>query len=131
MIASLPKLGLYENLKIAYIVVLGIAAACLPATAQATAATETAASTFKANCAICHAEDGSGTVLGTRFHVKDLHSKEVQEKSATALAQTIRVGKDNMPAFGDRLTSEQIQNLIEYIRNLVRHPKQAASNGGA
>jgi len=86
------------------------------AIAQATPGAETGASLYTANCAICHAEDGTGTPFGARLHVKDLNTKEVQEKASAELAQTIRTGKDNMPAFGKRLDDEQIQKLVEYIK---------------
>jgi cytochrome c6 len=128
MTARIRTLGVHGNLKIARFVVLGIVAAAQLAAAQSAANTETAESTFKTTCAICHAEDGSGTALGRRLHAKDLRSKEVQEKSSAALAQTIRAGKGNMPAFGDRLNSEQIQKLINYIRRNTHHREQTASN---
>jgi mono/diheme cytochrome c family protein len=116
MMARLRTWELLGKLKTACLVVLGIVATGSLATAQTTVNTETEASTFKANCAICHGEDGSGSVLGSRLHVKDLRSKEVQDKSARELEQTVRAGTGNMPAFGSRLDSEQIQKLIEYIQ---------------
>jgi mono/diheme cytochrome c family protein len=84
--------------------------------AQTEATTETAASAYKTNCVICHGEDGSGTPLGIRLKAKDLRSKEVQEKSSAELAQTVSAGKGNMPSFGKRMDSEQIDKLIEYVR---------------
>jgi cytochrome c6 len=128
MIRCFHTLGLYGNLKTVSVVFLLTITVCTPATAQTAANAETAASLFKANCAVCHAEDGSGTTFGHRLKVKDLCTKEVQEKSITELAQTVKAGKDNMPAFGDRLNSEQIQKLIEYIRHSIRPPKQPDSD---
>ena len=125
MIACLRTWGLHGSLKTAQVVVLGIAAAGLfglLANAQTTANPATAADTYKTNCAICHGEDGSGTVLGNRLHVKDLHAREVQEKSTKALAQIISAGKGSMPAFGTRLDSEQIQKLVEYVRHNKTKP---------
>jgi len=110
--------GVHGKLKAACLIVFGIAAACALATAQANANTGTAADSYKANCAICHADDGSGTALGKRLHAKDLRAKEVQDKPSEALAQTIRAGKNNMPAFGNRLDGDQIQKLVDYIRHL-------------
>jgi mono/diheme cytochrome c family protein len=125
MIACLRTWGLHGSLKTAQFVVLGIAAAG-PfgplATAQSTANPATAANTYKANCAICHGDDGSGTALGNRLHVKDLRAREVQEKSTKALAQIIGAGKGSMPAFGTRLDSEQIQKLVEYVRHNKAKP---------
>jgi mono/diheme cytochrome c family protein len=100
----------------AILALLGIGAASPLAMAQATAATDTAATIYKANCVICHGEDGSGTPLGIRLKAKDLRSKEVQDKTSKELAETIHTGKGNMPAFGTRLESDQIDKLVEYVR---------------
>jgi len=89
------------------------------ALAQTAPAPETAESLFKTNCALCHGDDGAGTDLGKKFNVKDLRSKEVQDKSSADLAEIIRAGKNNMPAFGKRLSEEQIQKLVDYIRQLA------------
>jgi cytochrome c6 len=87
------------------------------ASAQTAGDADAATAAFKANCAICHGEDGSGTPFGNRLHAKDLRGKDVQAKSSDELAQTIRMGKNNMPAFGNRLDAAQIEKLIQYIRN--------------
>lgn len=126
---SCPRVsGPNEILKTMCVVVLLIAAACPLAVAQSTPNPDSAAGTFKANCVVCHGEDGSGTTFGRRLKAKDLRTKEVQEKSNTELAQTVKTGKGNMPAFGDHLDSEQIQKLIEYIRHTFRLPKQPESD---
>ena len=119
MIVCLHKLNIHRNLKIVYSVVLGIAIAGPMAAAQAPATPETPESLFKTNCALCHGDDGAGTELGKRFKVKDLRSKETQDKSDADLAKIIGVGKDNMPPFGKRLDDTQIQGLIGYIRHLA------------
>ena len=105
-----------------HLALLGIVAAGPLAMAQSTAARDTAASTYKANCVICHGEDGSGTPLGIRLKAKDLRSKEVQDKTPAALTQVITAGKNNMPAFGNRLDKDQIQTLVEYVRTLHADP---------
>ena len=117
MIICTQALGHHRKLKIASLVLFGFVTTGLQATAQTPDKWETAANTFKANCTNCHAEDGSGTAIGNRLHVKNLYSKEVQEKSNSDLIQTIGAGKDNMPAFKDRLSFEQIEELVEYIRH--------------
>lgn len=108
--------GTSNCVKTAQLVVLVIAAAGSLATAQAPAKDDTGAGIYKANCVICHGDDGAGTTLGTRLQVKDLRSKEVQDRSAAELAQAIMAGTDKMPAFKSRLDSDQIQKLIEFIR---------------
>jgi len=119
MIARHHKLNIHRNLKIVHSVALGIAIAGPMAAAQAPATPETPESLFKTNCALCHGDDGAGTELGKRFKVKDLRSKETQDKTSAALAQIVHDGKDNMPPFGKRLDDNQIQSLIGYIRHLA------------
>jgi cytochrome c6 len=116
MFACLRALGMNAPQRAAHLMLIGAMAAGPLAMAQATATTDTAASAYKANCVICHADDGSGTPLGIRLKAKDLRSKEVQDKTSAELAQTVRTGKGNMPAFGTRMDSEQIDKLIEYVR---------------
>jgi mono/diheme cytochrome c family protein len=129
MVARLCKLGVGESLIAACLLIPG-GAALGPLAAAQTSASSGAASTYKANCAVCHGEDGSGTALGTRLQVKDLRSKEVLEKSSSALAQTIRDGKGNMPAFGDRLDSDQIKHVIEFVRRFSAKGSGAAPSPG-
>jgi len=117
MIARRRKLGVHGVRKAAWLVALAIAASGSFAIAQSPPDAGTPASAFKANCAICHGEDGAGTALGNRFQVKDLRSPEVQQKTTAELAETIRAGKGKMPAFGTRLSAEQIAQLIDYIRS--------------
>jgi cytochrome c6 len=119
MIAYLRKLNIHRNLKTVHIVALGIAIAGPMAAAQAPATPETPESLFKTNCALCHGDDGAGTELGKRFKVKDLRSKEVQDKSSADLTQVVHDGKDNMPPFGKRLDDKQIESLIGFIRHLA------------
>lgn len=90
----------------------------------AQAATETdSASVYKANCSLCHGDDGAGTALGARFKVVDLRNKDVKAKSTADMAQTIREGKGNMPAFGKRLDGDQIDKLVAYVRGLKPKPE--------
>lgn len=81
-----------------------------------TAAPADAATTFKSKCAACHGQDGSGSALGKRLHAPDLRSKDVQSQTTDALVQVVTKGKENMPAFGNRLDSDQINKLVAYIR---------------
>ena len=118
MIARLCKRRLHGYLKTAHIVFLGIVATASLKAAQEPPTPGTTASIFKEKCAPCHGDDGAGTTLGIRLHVKDLRSKEVQAQSAKVLADTVSAGKGLMPAFGTRLDSDQIQKLIEYVRHM-------------
>ena len=83
---------------------------------QTTPDSDAGATTYKKSCATCHAADGSGTALGKRLHAPDLRTKEVQDQTPEALTKIVTAGKANMPAFGNRLTSQQIQQVVDYIR---------------
>jgi mono/diheme cytochrome c family protein len=104
------------SLKIACLVTLGFASLSLVAISQSPATDDPAASLYKLNCITCHGDDGAGSALGARLNVKDLRSKEVQDKTSAELEQAIRNGSDKMPAFKSRLNDDQVQKLVEYIR---------------
>jgi mono/diheme cytochrome c family protein len=80
-----------------------------------------AAKSFKTNCALCHAQDGSGnSSAGKALGAKDLRSQEVQAKSDSDLALTISKGKGKMPAFSGKLKGDEIKQMIGYIRDLAK-----------
>ena len=89
----------------------------LPARAQ-----ETGESLFKSKCAMCHGPDASGkTVMGEKLKIPDLHSEQVQKKSDEELKSIIGKGKDKMPAYESKLSKQQIDKLVAYIRELAKH----------
>ena len=81
-------------------------------------ANNSAASTYKTNCVPCHGQDGRGSAVGKSLHAADFHSAQVQQQSDTQLAGVIAEGRGNMPAFGTRLSKDQINALVKYIRTL-------------
>jgi cytochrome c6 len=77
--------------------------------------------TFKAKCQMCHGPDGSGnTPAGKKFGAKDLKSSEVQKNTDAELTAMINKGKDKMPAYGTKLQSSEIKELVAYIRQLAK-----------
>ena len=80
-----------------------------------------AAADYKAKCATCHGPDGKGdTAMGKSMKVKDLGSDEVQKQSDAELTTIIEKGKKPMPAYEGKLTKEQIDGLVKYIRSLKK-----------
>ena len=80
-----------------------------------------AAATFKAKCAMCHGPDGSGkTTMGEKFNIHDLRSAEVQKQSDAELVQIVTKGKNKMPSYDGKLTKEQIDQLVAYVRELSK-----------
>jgi len=86
----------------------------LPARAQ-----NDAASVYKSKCAACHGADASGnTSIGKTMKIRDLRSADVQKQTDAQLTDIITAGKSPMPAYKDKLTSDQIKQLVAYIRDL-------------
>jgi mono/diheme cytochrome c family protein len=78
------------------------------------------ASTYKTNCVSCHGPDGRGSAVGKSLHAADFHSAQVQRQSDAQLAEVVGQGRGNMPAFGVRLSKDQIDALVKYIRTLAK-----------
>jgi len=79
------------------------------------------ASLFKAKCAACHGTDGSGnTAIGKSMKLRDLSSPEVQKQSDAELTAITANGKGAMPAYKDKLTSDQIKQIVGYMRELAK-----------
>ena len=70
---------------------------------------------FKEYCAKCHGEDGRGqTPKGKQLKARDFTDEEWQSsKSDRDLIKTITTGDEDMPAFGKKLTKEQIESLVK------------------
>jgi mono/diheme cytochrome c family protein len=95
-----------------------LAALAFPVSARAQ---DDAAKTFKANCVLCHSDDGSGSSpTGKALKAKDLRSDEVQKKSDAELTETIAKGKGKMPAFGSKFSPDMIKSLVAYIRAMAK-----------
>lgn len=83
---------------------------------QPTASTDTA-KIFSDKCALCHGADGKGVTKGT----PDFTNAEWQKKETDAeFAKKIKDGKKPMPAFGNKLSEEQINALVQYVRTFAK-----------
>src|SRR5208282_2813906 len=74
-----------------------------------------------AKCAMCHGQDGSGSLVGQSISVPDLRSPVAQKLSDAQLARIISDGKGRMPSFKNSLSEAQIRGLVTYVR-LLHHP---------
>lgn len=76
---------------------------------------------IKAKCALCHGENGAGdTAHGKKTQTPDLRAEATRTKTDEDLRACIERGEHKMPAFRVRLTDEQVDLLIRYVRNLPR-----------
>ncbi|MCF7764227.1 MAG: c-type cytochrome [Verrucomicrobia bacterium] len=78
---------------------------------------------WKKHCAACHGNDGKGnTKAGRKAKVKDLSDAEHQksftdEKAAEAIKDGVKVdGKEVMKGYGDKLSADEIKDLVAFIR---------------
>jgi cytochrome c6 len=86
-------------------------------------ADDSAGDVWKAKCKGCHGDDGKAkTKMGEKEKIPDLTDAGWQKKHSDAdIQETITNGsKDNakMKAFKDKLTAEQIDGLVKYVRAL-------------
>lgn len=79
---------------------------------------------FAESCARCHREDGSGGLYeaeGRRLRVPSLREGRVVNYSDARYVRQIMRGGDGMPAFGDRLSPEQINELVRFVRRTFQN----------
>jgi len=80
---------------------------------------DSGADTFKSKCAMCHGADGKGdTAMGKNMHLRDMGSADVQAQSDADLAGIITNGKGKMPKYDGKLTKEQVDDVVKFIRTL-------------
>jgi cytochrome c6 len=88
-------------------------------TADATSAKEI----YKKRCVFCHAADGTGrTKKGKQLKAPNFTSDRWQRHTTDeeiVKAITDGIPKRKMPAFKDKLTPEQIQSLVPYLRSFA------------
>ncbi|MBZ5649904.1 MAG: cytochrome c [Acidobacteriia bacterium] len=111
------KLPLLDTLVPVATLVIAITTAASPAAGQGNAA---GADVYKAKCATCHGQDGSGnTPVGKSLQVADLRSAAVQSKSDAELIQSVTEGKGNMPGFKGNITDDEIHAVVTFIRTFA------------
>lgn len=86
---------------------------------------------YEQNCKVCHGDKGRGdgpgaAALATKPFDLTTHFFQHDE---TFHFQTILNGRGSMPAFGPRLSQDQIVNVVAYVRLLAQQARQ--QNGGA
>ena len=68
---------------------------------------------FSANCAPCHA--GGNNVIAPEKTLKEGALQDNSMKSVDAIKNQVTNGKNAMPAFGGRLTDEEIADVADYV----------------
>jgi mono/diheme cytochrome c family protein len=74
---------------------------------------------FEKNCSVCHGEKGHGgpvEVEGRKLKVPSLREGRVLNHTDQKFVKQISEGDDEMPAFKDKLSAEEINYLVRFIR---------------
>lgn len=93
-----------------------------PVTSLPTATPDALASArihFQKNCADCHGGKGEGglkEVEGKRFKVPSLRGGHALNHTDEKFVVQITEGDDEMPPFKDKLTTQEINDLVQFIR---------------
>jgi len=72
----------------------------------------------EANCSRCHGPEGNGGKLGPDLH--GVFSKYSEEKIITIIREGKGEGREAMPAFEEQLTTDQIAELVRFLKILSR-----------
>ena len=85
------------------------------------AKTKEAKRLFKQKCSKCHGQDGGGNNYGQIIGTTRLTDPEWQERADDKrIINSIKHGKGQMPAFGEKLSEDQITSLMLYVRTLKK-----------
>ena len=79
-----------------------------------------ARASFDKNCKTCHANGEGGPVKlddGTKLKVPSLRAGHALRHSDAEVFKQITKGGDGMPAFGEKLKPEEINDLVRFIRH--------------
>jgi mono/diheme cytochrome c family protein len=94
-----------------------LSAAAVPSTPQASGK-----ELFEKNCAKCHGDDGQAkTFRGKLTHARNLTTADFQSNTSDEqIADAIRTGPKAMPSFEKKLSSDEINALVQYVRTLKK-----------
>lgn len=71
------------------------------------------AKVFSANCAACHV--GGGNLVNATKTLKKADLEKYEMASLEAIKTQVTNGKNAMPAFGGRLSADQIEDVAAYV----------------
>ncbi|MDF5724891.1 MAG: c-type cytochrome [Rhizonema sp. PD37] len=105
------KISLRKLLTFVLLILL-ISTTALSQSAHA-ADTDNGAKIFSTNCAGCHINGSNIIRRGKNLKLKAL--KKYDMDSIEAISSIVANGKNNMSAYKDRLTEQEIQNVATYV----------------
>lgn len=81
-------------------------------------AADNAEATYKAKCQMCHGANGAPTGAGKSMGAKPFSDPDVVKMSDAELAGITSNGKNKMPAYKGKISEDQINALVKYVREL-------------
>jgi mono/diheme cytochrome c family protein len=76
---------------------------------------------YEKNCKLCHMANGEGGPVkledGTKLKVPSLREGHALKHPDSDFVKQITKGGDGMPAFGEKLKPEEINDLVRFIRH--------------
>jgi cytochrome c6 len=89
---------------------------------NSTASAADAKALFDSKCAKCHGKDGRAKSLHAKHvHARDFTAADWQsDVSDERIYNSISNGKGKMPSFKKKLTDDQINSLVSYVRQFRR-----------
>ena len=108
------------KLTLSAIIMLGL----LLGSARQSAAQDATQTLYKMKCQICHGPDATGSVAGKKLAVKDFRALKSRSRPDAELLEVAKKGKNKMPAYGGKLTDNQLTDLIKYMRGLAKQGSQ-------
>jgi cbb3-type cytochrome c oxidase subunit III len=81
-----------------------------------------ASALFAKNCATCHGKDGQAKTFKAKLnHARNLTDSAWQSTvSDERLLNSITNGRGHMPAWGKKLTEDEINSLVTYVRKFKK-----------
>ena len=80
-----------------------------------------ARASFEKNCKLCHGANGEGGPVklddGTKLKVPSLREGHALRHPDSDFVKQITKGGDGMPAFGEKLKPEEINDLVRFIKH--------------
>jgi mono/diheme cytochrome c family protein len=92
------------------------------------AQTPDAAALFNRYCASCHGKDGRAKTMKAKFKgARDLTNAKWQtDVTDERIFNSITQGKGRMPSFSKKLSTEETEAMVPYVRGLKKAPEGSA-----
>jgi mono/diheme cytochrome c family protein len=106
-----------------FAIAFGVLLTSLSTTGEANqSSAATATELYTKHCASCHGKDGRAkTFKGKLNRARDLSDRTWQDDASNErLFNSIMNGKRKMPAFSKKLSEQEIDALVSYVRSLKR-----------